>query len=395
MRPFNKDIDLTVATNVFLADGIGRQGLGLLGILHDTLRINAYQFQPTNYAGISGDLLKILMKPFRSYDWGRVCFWTYILGLNEQMIEVHKSISSPIKIAYSMFESSQVPHLWRDILNTYYNLLIVPDPYIAQVYKSSGIRIPIFTIPLGIIVENLLGRPFKTKAGDPFVFGISAGFWARKNHLKVLQAFGKHFGNDPKFLLRMHGRFGPQKAEIEVAIKNANYSNVELLTGPLSSKDYDDFMESIDCVVYPSMGEGFSIVPRECLALGKPCILSNNSAHKTICETGFVLPLKANIKVPARYEVFNNQQIGYYDDCNVNDLAALMKEVVENYDRYLLQAQGGREWVKQYLWSNLKGTYTNLIKPKEITLGPSNVINETLWQTSDRALFQKMQENFR
>ena len=153
-------------------------------------------------------------------------------------------------------------------------------------------------------------------------------------------------------------------------------------------------MDSIDCYVFVSQGEGFSITPRECLALGKPCILSNNSSHKTICESGFVLPLKAERKIPATYEIFNNQQIGYYLDCEVDDLANLMVDAVTNYDKYLAKAQGGREWVSQYLWSNLKGTYANLIKPKEIVLGSSNLCNEQILQTNSKELYQKLKGLF-
>ena len=392
MMSLNKNIDVTIVTSVMMADGISRQGVGIINCIGNDLKINALQCPPCVYKEIPKEVLNILVKPFDGF--GKVTFWTYILGLNESIIKTHEAISSPIKIAYSMFESDAIPKLWTNILNKYYDMVVVPDKYLVQVYKNSGVNIPIFVIPLGIMVENLLLRPTKTKVNDPFTFGMSAGFWSRKGHIELLEAFSKKFGNDPKFKLKLHGRFGPYRSNIENAIKKANLNNVEFLSNPLSSLDYDNFMDSIDCYVYPSMGEGFSITPREILALGKPCILSNNSCHKTICNSGFVIPLVSNIKIPAVYEVFGNQTIGNYYKNNINDLSNLMVKVSDNYDEYLAKAQGGREWVKQYLWPNLKPIYLNLFKPTSIELGTDNYIDSNTFRTNNKTLFNKIKTEF-
>lgn len=388
----NLDIDLTIIGNVLMADGIGRQSIGLISAVHDKLNINTLQLPPRNYKDISQDLLKVLIKPFNGF--GKVSFWTFILGTNQDLIPVHKSISSPLKISYSMFESDSIPNLWVHILNSYYDMVVVPDSYLVQVYKNSGVNIPIFVIPLGIIIEDLLNVPLRESPNEIFTFGMSAGFWKRKNHIKILQAFGDRFGNDPKFKLKLHGRSGPCKQEVERAVKLANYSNVELLTSPLSVKDYNKFMEEVDCYVFPSMGEGFSITPREVMALGKPCIVSNNSSHGTICKSGLVIPLAANKKVPAIYEVFGNQTIGNFYDCNVNDLTKSMIDVVDNYDQYLNKAKLGREWVKQYLWSEMQSIYLNLFKPKNIISGTTNIVTPDIFQTNDLKLFNKVKGLF-
>ena len=393
MPTYNKNIDLTVIGNVLWGDGIGRHSPAIINTLYDQFSINALQLPPCNYSNIPKEALKIFMQPFTGF--GKVSLYVYILGLDNKAIDIHRRISSPIKMAYSMFESDAIPKLWVNILNTYYDMLVVPDPYLVKIYKNSGVKIPIFIVPLGIMVENLLARPIKTKANDIFTFGMSAGFWKRKNHIKILEAFGKKFGNDPKFKLKLHGRFGSFKSEVEKAVAQANYKNVELLSSPLSMQAYDDFMDQIDCYVFPSMGEGFSITPREALALGKPCILSNNSCHKTICDSGFVIPLASNVKTPAHYEIFKNQQIGYYSDCSVVDLADSMKKVVDNYDQYLSQAHGGREWVKQYLWSSLKPTYLGLINPKNIVKGLVNEVGPNCLTTDNDKLFKKLNDTFK
>lgn len=392
MNKPNLDIDLTVIGNVLMADGIGRQSIGLINSVHEKLNLNTLQLPPRNYKDIPQDLLKVFIKPFNGF--GKVSFWTFILGTNKDLINVHKSITSPLKIAYSMFESDAIPALWTHILNTYYDMVVVPDPYLISVYKNSGVKIPIFMIPLGIMIEDLLNVPQKEIPNNVFTFGMSAGFWRRKNHIKILQSFGERFGNDPKFKLKLHGRSGPYKYEVEKAVRDANYTNVELVTSPLSVKDYNSFMEEVDCYVFPSMGEGFSITPREVMALGKPCIVSNNSSHGTICKSGLVIPLNSTKKVPALYEVFGNQIIGNFYDCNNEDLISAMVDVVNNYDQHLKQAKLGREWVKQYLWSELQSTYLNLFKPQNITLSATNSVTHNEFQTNDSKLYNKIKDLF-
>jgi glycosyltransferase involved in cell wall biosynthesis len=389
----NKDIDVTIIGNVCRFDGIGNHLLIFLQSVKDYLKTNILPLPPTNYKGVPQDLLKELIKPFNGF--GTVSLWTYILGLNEMAVENHQKIKSDIKMAFFVFESDRIPMFWKDILNTYYNLVIVADENLVGVLKSSGVNIPIFVIPLAILIENLLEKPLKTSPGEPFTFGMSAGFWKRKNHIKLLDAFASEFGNDPKFKLKLHGRFGPYKKDIDFAVNSYNLKNVELTGGQLSAEEYDNFVDSIDVWAYPSMGEGYSITPREALALGRPCILSNNSAHKTICNSGFVIPLTANIKTPAIYELFGTKPIGNFYDCRTQDLAILMREVYNNYDKYLEQAKGGKEWVKQYLIENLKATYVNLLKPKKITFGDKNLVTADIFQTNDKKLYTKMKSVFK
>jgi glycosyltransferase involved in cell wall biosynthesis len=138
------------------------------------------------------------------------------------------------------------------------------------------------------------------------------------------------------------------------------------------------------------MGEGFSITPREALAMGKPCIVTNNTSQQTICNSGHVIPLQANKKISAVFEFMGNKPCGHFFDCDTDDLANSMKNVVNNYDKHLKQAHQGREWVKQYLWSELKPLYLNLLKPKNLVLGENNVISHELFQTNNIALFNKI-----
>jgi glycosyltransferase involved in cell wall biosynthesis len=383
-----KDIDLTVIHHVLHADGVGRHGLGAIYCLKDYLSLNSFNLTVKNYKDITPDIIKVLLTSPKGF--GKVSLWMSILGLDKEFIPTHARLDSQVKMAYCMFESDRAPQHWVDILNKFYDVLVVPDEFMVGIFQKSGVKIPTVVVPLGIMVENLLEQPARTEPHDPFTFGMSAGFWRRKNHLKLLAAFKSKFGNDPRFRLKLHGRFGPYSKEVSDGVKEAGLNNLEFTKEPLSSEDYANFLAETDCLVVPSMGEGFSIPPREALALGIPAIVSDNTAHKTICKSGFVIPLPADKKIPAIYEVFKNAQIGNFYDCSADDLANLMKKTVDNYPKYLEQAIRGRAWAKQYLWSELRPLYMSLVKPQKVLFGKENKISPEGWTTNDAVLFSKL-----
>jgi glycosyltransferase involved in cell wall biosynthesis len=386
-------IDLTIACNLKMADGIGRQGVGLLSAVKDDLKVNIL---PTSSLCDLTDVPLDLQNYFQrsTQDHGKITFWTYILGLHEGAIAQHKNLKSPIKLAYSMFESDRIPNLWVRILNSYYDAVVVPDSYLISVYENSGVKIPIFVLPLGIIAEHFLNTPPKTKSNDPFIFGMSAGFWERKNHIKLFEAFTFAFGDNADIKLKLHGRFGSARERIEDYIYNANFPNVELISEPFTQQEYFDWFSSLDAYVFPSQGEGFSITPREALALGIPCILSNNSVHRTLLDSGFFIPLKAEEKTPAKYEVFGNQEIGSFYDCTMEDLAHEMRNLYHQYEEYLEIAQKGREWARQYCWSELRPYYLSLFQPQEIRLGNENKIEKEYLEIKNEKLYQKYKKVF-
>jgi hypothetical protein len=257
------------------------------------------------------------------------------------------------------------------------------------------VKIPIFVLPLGIWLESFLNTEKIIRPRKPFTFGISAGFYERKNHLKVLKAFVNEFGNNSEFKLKLHGRFGPIKSKIESEVSKLNVNNVELISKPFSQQEYLEWFKSIDCYVYPSMGEGFSITPREALSLGIPTIISNNSVHKTICNSGFVKSIPAKKKVPAIYELFGGQ-IGNCYDVELCDLQNAMVDMSKSevYPDWIEAVKSAKDWTKQYLWSELKPFYLSLIKPKLILKSNKNSINKNSLEIEDKKLYEKYSKAF-
>jgi len=160
------------------------------------------------------------------------------------------------------------------------------------------------------------------------------------------------------------------------------------MVGKLSPDLYMDAQQQTDCFVYPSKGEGFSVQPREAMALGIPTIITNNTAQKTICNSGLVECVDSNIEKAAYYQLWE-AIIGNNFDCTVDDLANAMLKVYENYDHYLKQSEAARAWATGYKYENLKEKYLNMVKPKKILLGDKNEITDDYLMTNSKELYEK------
>ena len=113
---------------------------------------------------------------------------------------------------------------------------------------------------------------------------MSAGFAERKNYHVLLEAFAGEFKNNPHVRLKIHGSWqdGDMGDRVKRKIKRLGLTNVEIFEQVFTREQYIEFMYSLDCYVYLSMGEGYSLTPREAIALGIPCILSNHTVHKVL-----------------------------------------------------------------------------------------------------------------
>lgn len=393
---YNKtSYDLTLVGLAQFADGLGRLSISIMDCLKDKLSINFIStHKRSSKKDIPEDILNIINNPDKAP--GRVALLTFQPWSRSAMY-VDAMPESPIKIAYSMLEGTRIPAQWVTIFNKQFDAVVVPDNYYVDVYKKSGVQIPIFVIPCPLYLDDFLKTTPKINKDyykKVFTFGCSANFIPAKNFTLLIKAFAQSFGNNPNFKLVLHGRYAHQETlqEIYNLIHFYKLDNVEVVKKMISQEEYINFLDNIDAYVLFSKGEGFSITPREALARGIPCIISNNTAHKTICNTGFVRPVNSYIKTPAVYSNLTGK-CGYNFDSNLQDACDALKEVYQHYHIYKKRALSGRQWVKQYRHKNLKARYYTLIKPRKVILADANIITDDCLVTNSRILYEKYQAN--
>lgn len=385
--------DLTVIGNILFADGIGRHAIELIDMLHDSLKINFISSRGSrdvNLKDVPLAVQKIIRSPDK--DAGKVSFFVDLLWMQGRTL-AQTVPSSTIKIAYSVCEATAIPPQWVELLNSKFDAVVVPDAFVEKVYSAQGVKIPIFVLPLPIYLDKFLQVPQKSKSNHPFTFGMSASFYPRKNFELLLAAFIQEFGNNPQVKLMLHSRGGNHMIAymLQSQIARSRVTNVRLIQKSLSNEEYVQFMASLDCYAFISKGEAFSITPREAMALGIPCILSDNSAHTTICKTGLVRAVSSTIREAAPYSRILGGSYGSYFTPTLYNVRKALRDVYTRYSSWIQKAQEGRSWVQQYSAERLKKKYLSLMKPRRVILGDKNIVKGKYIMTTSKSLYRKYQ----
>ncbi|MDE3055595.1 MAG: glycosyltransferase family 4 protein [Verrucomicrobiota bacterium] len=381
--------DLVVMGPIEFADGIGRQAVGLIDCLKHSCSIQYIRQGSCDFKDVPASVKRIAKQKYKK----KAKVLIYEPPILNGSSSIFPSLPNvDIRIAYSMFESTKIPQEWVIVLNNLFDAVVVPDSFLVDVYRNSGVRIPVFIVPLGMRVKSFLKQSFvHSKPVDrPFVFGALGSVDSRKNQRMLVRAFAKEFGNNPNVKLLINGRRMDREylAKIKGDIELFKLNNVSVTAMSLKQRDYLRLLKSLDCYVSPSKGEGFSLQPREALALGLPSIVADNTAQKTICQSGYVCSVPSQIIVKAVYDGWRGLDLGDQFGCKVNDLAAALRDVYDNYDLYAQKAFEGRSWVEQYEYEQLRKFYETLVSPKEVVLSDRDEVAEGVLYTTSQKLKQ-------
>jgi glycosyltransferase involved in cell wall biosynthesis len=383
--------DLTLIGPLNFNDGIGRISVGIIDCLENDVSIN---WIPTLPIGPQSNLSDHVMRAVNNNNdvAGHVCIFTEILWKPGLLFIDKIPQESLIKFAFSMHESTAIPEQWVMLLNGNFDAVLVPDPWCVDIYKNSGVTIPIFVLPLVTYLDDFLSARPKQHKSVPFIFGNLSGTWNRKNIPFLMEAFVKAFEKtqaNVKLVIKTRG--GDDWKEAYALHKKYKNKNIFFKIHGMSWKNYVSAMANFNCYVSFSKGEGFSFSPREAMALGIPVIISDNSAHRTICESGLVKAVKSDILEPAYFSLFN-AEYGHCYGTSLTDAVKAFQDVYYNYEKYLKKIPSARNWVKQYQAHQLKKKYLNVIKPKQVLLGNENIITDDFIMTNSEALYKKYSE---
>lgn len=382
--------DLSVVGFLEPEGGIGKVPINIIEAIGNQLDVNFIATIPETI-NTSHDISQFSLVALKNPDHepGRVALLTDLLWCVGRKPSDAIPQECKIKLAYSMLETSQIPKMWTKILNEEFDGVVVPDIAIEKMYKNSGVEIPIFVLPIPMVLSPYFEHPPHSDfPSEPFVFGDLS---ANKNPKVLIKAFAKAFKNSPKVHLILRAKKIDHK-KLELLGKKYKVKNMSIEDGTLSLTQFIDHFSSFDCYINLSHGEGFSFIPREALALGIPAIITNNTASTTICNTGFVRAIPSTRKWTSNnYTPMFGEPCGHQFTCTVDDTVKALKDVYNNFSNYINKAKNGREWVKQYDVMNLKlqARYVTLIKPQNIIFGEENMITENTLITNSLQLYNK------
>jgi len=245
-----------------------------------TIKAVSFEGAEKNDFGESGRVLRSLVN--KDIDYNIV-----IIHLTVEHYEQMKE-SGKTNIGYSVWETSKIHPEWVKWLNSTVDAVMTASDWGVEVYKNSGVDIPIFSVPHGIDMDEYKGvEPYSIDGVNPDAYkfyGIFQ-FFERKHPMGIIKSYWHAFQNheDVALILKTY-RQGFSEAEKNIVretikrVKNMmpmeNYPPLYLIGDVLSRDQILGLHKACDCLVSLDRGEGFGLVPFEAGACGNPIMVT-------------------------------------------------------------------------------------------------------------------------
>ena len=270
--------------------------------------------------------------------------------------DVFKSNTGKYKIGFTMLETTGIPKEWVRQCNMM-DEVWVPSTFNKKTFRSSGVKVPIRIMPLGVDVNYYNPEIISYKKHEKFVF-LSVFEWGeRKAPELLLRAFSNTFSQkDDVILICNVINNDPQvhvKKQIQKLRLTENGPEIILLLN-VKFPDYEmaALYKSADCFVLPTRGEGWGMPILESMACGVPAIATNWSAQTDFFNdiNGYPIAVKKLIPAKAKCPYYKGFQWAEPDE---EHLMYQMKYVYEHREEAKQKGrQASDEVAQKWTWTH-------------------------------------------
>lgn len=229
------------------------------------------------------------------------------------------------RIGYTPWESSVIPESWPYTMNEM-DEIWTTSQYCVDVFESFNVNKIIRLVPHGI--DNNLWKIENRYLTDKFVFLHIGGPTERKGGQRVVDAFLDLFDgkDDVRLILKSNDATETRYWERGVDFKSAaHHPQIHNIDHKIDVEDLVRLYNTAHCLVYPTNGEGFGLIPFQGIATGLPTIVTNATACADFAEMS--VPLNSH---PAPGEGIH---LGDWVDPDLDDLRDKMKYVYDNFEK--------------------------------------------------------------
>jgi glycosyltransferase involved in cell wall biosynthesis len=197
---------------------------------------------------------------------------------------VHDSFASLSnkQLLYSFYELDSPTDVELNIVSNI-DKVVFSSKHAAECFTDSGAQ-NVSSIPLGFDKHSFFAKEKPFYPDGRIVFNLLGKLERRKHHAKIIEAWIKKYGNNPKYFLQCaiyNPFFQPQEMDAlyKQIMKGRNIFNIEFYPFFGSNADYNSFLNSCDIVLGMSGGEGWGLPEFNSVALGKHAVIHNCSSY--------------------------------------------------------------------------------------------------------------------
>ena len=308
--------------------------------------------------------LKLKDKPFRFSPVGMM----YALPAGFPML---KTLPHKLRIGFTMFETDKLPTgdngyngptgNSADPINKM-DVLFVPCEHNRELFRNSGVNIPIEVIHLGydqsMYFDMTAKRKERRKKSDVFTFLMTGTLTIRKNPGAVITAFMELFKDrkDVKLIMKTQsGTLG------HFTFPKDKY-NIEIIDEYYTPEQMQDLYAEADCFVFPSKGEGFGLPPLEAMATGLYSIFPNHTGLAEFANEEFNgviknYKLERAVRYPAPFG-----DVGNWYTPDYAEFRELMRQAEENREKTYELGEKSVAYANKFTYKNTAKMIYNAIK---------------------------------
>jgi len=244
--------------------------------------------------------------------------------------------------------------------------LAVPSENVKKYAILSGVKKPIEIIPHILEDKYLPSKTDKDDIKTSFLFsGAIYGITKkdRKGLDLVLKLWKENFmnNNSVELILKINtiyarNTYAQQGKEfnliayLEDILEDKLPKNISLIDKPLIEKDIIMLYNNVDCVLSPSRGEGFGLIPFEALGCGTPVIITDDTGMDQYLndDIGGFLKITATESCPAekRYPYYDEKSgLSMWMEPDYNSFVEKVNYFIKNKEKIVNSAEKHSEYL--------------------------------------------------
>jgi len=200
---------------------------------------------------------------------------------------IHDSLASIShkQLLYSFYELDSPTDVELNVVSNI-DKVVFSSKFAAECFTDAGAK-NVTNFPLGFDKDSFSQREKPFYPDGRIVFNLLGKLERRKHHAKVIKAWIKKYGNNPKYFLQcaLFNPFFTGKGEMESLYQqimqgNEHIYNVKFYPFFATNEDYNTFLNSCDIVLAMSGGEGWGLPEFHSVALGKHAVVHNCHSYQ-------------------------------------------------------------------------------------------------------------------
>lgn len=269
-------------------------------------------------------------------------------------------------IGYAAWETSKLPKQWPALCNLM-NAIWVPSDWNVEVFKSSGVKVPVVKIPhtidLSDFDKNIPYSEFYLPK-DKFIFYSIFQWTERKNPQALIRAFLSEFSKKDNVALAIKSyRLDNSEEDKKLIQKEIHHlgqtmyleehAPVFLVHQALSKQGMMSFHKQGHCLVSPHRSEGWGCGPFESLAFGNPTIATNFSGNLEFMnnENSYLIDCEMTPVCNMPWPIYNGKMD--WAEPSIRHLKQLMRHVYEHQEEAKYKAEIGQKQLAQFNWESV------------------------------------------